>query len=65
MPEEERGKSNIAQRGKSTAIEEKKERDIRRTFKILREVWLDIGIEKVNMYKGIERGLEHVTTSKR
>jgi len=22
-------------------------------FKILREVWLDIGVEKVNMHKGI------------
>jgi len=38
---------------KSIAIKEKKERDIRRTFKILREVWLDIGIEKVDMHKGI------------
>jgi len=38
---------------KSIAIKEKKERDIRRTFKILREVWLDIRIEKVNMHKGI------------
>jgi len=26
---------------------------VRRTFKILREVWIDIGIEKVNMYEGI------------
>jgi len=37
----------------STAKEEVKERDIRRTFKILRKVWLDIGIEKVDMHKGI------------
>jgi len=28
-------------------------RKVRRTFKILREVWIDIGIEKVNMYEGI------------
>jgi len=26
---------------------------VRRTFKILREVWMDIGIEKMNMHKGI------------
>ena len=37
----------------STAKEEVKERDIRRTFKILREVWLDIGIEKVDTHEGI------------
>ena len=37
----------------STAKEEIKERDIRRTFKILREVWLNIGIEKVDMYEGV------------
>jgi len=29
-----------------TAKEKEKERDIRRMFKILREVWLDIVIEK-------------------
>jgi len=32
---------------------EDKQRDIRRTFKMLREVWLDIGVEKVDMHKGI------------
>ena len=37
----------------STAKKEVKERDIRRTFKILREVWLDIGIKKVDTHKGI------------
>jgi len=37
----------------STAKEEVKERDIRRTFKILRKVWLDIGIEKVDMHEGV------------
>jgi len=35
------------------AKEEVKERNIRRTFKILREVWLDIGIEKVDTYEGM------------
>ena len=37
----------------SAAKEKVKERDIRRTFKILRKVWLDIGIEKVDMHKGV------------
>jgi len=37
----------------STEKEKVKERDVKRTFKILREVWLDIGIEKVDMHKGI------------
>jgi len=30
-----------------------RERDVRRTFKILREVWLDIEIEKVDTHKGV------------
>ena len=38
----------------SVAKEEVKERDVRRTFKILREVWLDIGIEKVDTHKGVK-----------
>ena len=37
----------------STAKEKEKERDVRRTFKILREVWLDIRIEKVDTHEGI------------
>ena len=35
------------------AIEESSQRDIRRMFKILREVWLDIRIEKVDMHEGV------------
>ena len=38
---------------KSTAKEENKQRDVRRTFKMLREVWLNIGVEKMDIYKGI------------
>jgi len=26
---------------------------VRRTFKMLREVWLDIGVEKMDMHEGI------------
>jgi len=32
---------------------ENTQRDIRRTLKMLREVWLDIGVEKVDIYEGI------------
>ena len=38
---------------KGTAKEEDRQRDIRRTFKMLREVWLNIGVEKVDMHEGI------------
>ena len=38
---------------KNTAKGEDKQRDIRRTFKILREVWLNIKVEKVDTYEGV------------
>jgi len=38
---------------KGTAKEEDRQGDIRRTFKMLREVWLNIGVEKVDMHEGI------------
>jgi len=38
---------------KGIAREEGEQRDIRRTFKILKEAWLDIGIEKIDTHKGI------------
>jgi len=38
---------------KGTAKEEDRQRDIRRTFKMLREVWLNIGVEKVDTHEGI------------
>jgi len=37
----------------STAKKEDKQRDIRRTFKMLREIWLNIGVEKVDTHEGI------------
>jgi len=33
--------------------EEDRQRDIRRTFKMLREVWLNIEVEKVDIHEGI------------
>jgi len=54
MLEEERERSGIwSGEPESIARVEEKERNIRRMFKILREVWLDIRIEKVDMHKGI------------
>ena len=38
---------------KGTAKEKDIQKDIRRILKILREVWLNIGIEKVDMHEGI------------
>jgi len=35
------------------AKKEDRQRDVRRTFKILREVWLNIEIEKVDTHEGI------------
>jgi len=54
-PREAKAQQSGTQLGEleSTAKEKEKERDVRRTFKILRKVWLDIGIEKVNIHEGI------------
>ena len=38
---------------RSTPKKENKQRDIRRIFKMLREVWLNIGVEKVDTYEGV------------
>ena len=38
---------------KSTVKEENKQKDIRRTFKMLRKVWLNIGVEKVDTHEGV------------
>ena len=35
------------------AKKEDRQRDVRRTFKILREIWLNIGVEKVDTHEGI------------
>ena len=40
-----------AQQGRAWA--EGTAREVKRTFKILREVWINIGIEKVDMHEGI------------
>jgi len=54
-PREAKAQQGSVQSGEpeSAANAEGKERDVRKMFKILREVWLDIGIEKVNIHKGV------------
>ena len=37
----------------STAKEGDSQREVRRTFRILREMWLNIGVEKIDMHEGI------------
>ena len=37
----------------SAAKEGGSQRDVRRMFKMLREVWMNIGVEKLDMHKGI------------
>jgi len=49
----ELGSGSMPYRGKSTVKKEDKQRDIRRTFKMLRKVWLNIGVEKVDTHEGV------------
>ena len=37
----------------SAAKEEDRQREVRQIFKILKEVWLNIGVEKVDTHEGI------------
>ena len=54
MPEEKRGRSGTwSGEPESTVKEEGSQRDIRRTFKMLREVWLNVRIEKINTYEDV------------
>jgi len=38
---------------KSTAKKGSSQREVRRTFKILREVWMSIGVEKLDMHEDV------------
>ena len=38
---------------KSAAKEGGKQREVRQTFKMLREIWLNIGVEKIDMHKRV------------
>jgi len=57
-PKQRRKKEEVAcpTKGKAQQRDTQAEgtaREVRRTFKILEEVWIDIGIEKVDMHKGV------------
>jgi len=43
----------VPHRGKSTAKEGSSQRVVRRTFKMLREVWMSIRVKKLDMYEGV------------
>ena len=54
-PREAKAQQSGTQSGEpeSTAREGSSRKNVRRTFKILREVWLNIGVEKIDMHEGI------------
>ena len=56
QPREAKAQQSSAQPKESEGVakEESSQKEVRRTFKMLREVWLNIGIEKkIDIYKGI------------
>ena len=53
MSKEGGEKSSASYRGKSTAKKRGSQREVRRTFKILRKVQLNVGVEKLDTYEGI------------
>jgi len=53
MQREDRREDGVAQRGKSAAREGDSRKEVRRTFKMLREVWLNIRVEKIDTHEGI------------
>jgi len=54
-PREAKAQQSGARSGKleSAAREGGSRKEIRRTFKMLREVWLNIGVEKIDTYEGV------------
>jgi len=55
QPREAKAQQGGAQSGEpeGAAREGGSRKEVRRTFKMLREVWLNIGVEKIDMHKGI------------
>jgi len=45
--------SSVPTERKSTAREGGSQQEVRRTFKMLREVWLNIGVEKIDTHEGV------------
>jgi len=54
-PRKAKAQQSSAQSGEleSAAREGGSQKEVRRTFKMLREVWLNIGVEKINMHEGV------------
>ena len=58
MPRAQKGRAGITdpRRGAETvnqkAVQKEEVREVRRTFKPLREVWMNVGIEKIDMHEG-------------
>ena len=54
-PREAKAQQSSARSGKleSAAREGGNRKEVRRTFKMLREVWLNIGVEKIDTHKGV------------
>jgi len=54
-PTEEKAQQSSAQprESESTAKEGGSQWEVRRTFKMLKEVWMTIGVEKLDMHEGI------------
>jgi len=55
QPREAKVQQSGAQSGKpkSTAREGDSQKEVRRTFKMLREVWLNIGVEKIDTHEDV------------
>ena len=55
QPKEVKVQQSSVQSGEleSAAKEEGSQRDVRRMFKMLREVWINIGVEKLDTHEGV------------
>jgi len=54
-PKEAKAQQDGARSGEpeSTAKEEGSQKEVRRTFRMLREVWFNIGVEKIDMHESV------------
>jgi len=49
----EEGKRSETPKAKSQLAEGKEEREVRRTMKMLKEVWMQVGLEKIDSHEGV------------
>ena len=58
MPRAKKGRAGITDLGRMAetinqkAVQKEEAREVRQTFKPLREVWMTVGIEKIDTHKG-------------